>query len=98
MNPEALAELDRLLEHRIRLAICVLLRKQDRINFTRFKTLLDQTDGSLGAQLRKLEDAGYISAEKTFEARKPVTWYALTETGTQALARHVDAMQALLGT
>lgn len=92
---QALNGLDKLLEHRIRLAICALLAQTDAINFTRFKTLLEQTDGSLGAQLRKLEDAGYINVDKAFEDRKPVSWYRLTAAGRRSLTRHLDALGAL---
>lgn len=92
---EHLAQLDKLFEHRVRLAICVLLTQSDRLSFSRFKELLDQTDGNLGAQLRKLEDAAYISIDKQFAGRKPVSWYALTKTGRKALKAHLSALQAM---
>jgi len=43
--------LDDLLEHRSRLAACVLLSKADQLSFSRLKQVLDETDGNLGAQL-----------------------------------------------
>lgn len=92
---EALSDLDRLLEHRIRLALCVLLARGEHITFGRFKELLDETDGSLGANLQRLEEAGYIRPRKAFTDRKPVTWYALTAKGRRALARHLEAFDAL---
>lgn len=92
---QTLNDLDKLFEHRVRLAICSLLAQTDSINFARFKTLLEQTDGSLGAQLRKLEDAGYIAVEKSFDARKPVSWYSLTKAGRTALTTHLQAISAL---
>ena len=70
-----LAALNGLLEHRVRLAICVLLSAHDALSFTRLKQALGETDGSLGAHLRKLEDSEYVSAEKTYRSRRPVTWY-----------------------
>lgn len=90
------AALDPLLEHRARLAVCVLLSRHEEISFARFKQLLDMTDGNLGAQLRKLEEAGYVLLRRTFEARKPVTWYALSESGKQALKAHLAALQSLV--
>jgi hypothetical protein len=51
-----LESLDRVLEHRVRLAICVLLTQYDRLSFARLKELTDETDGNLGANLRKLEE------------------------------------------
>lgn len=93
----ALDRLDPLLEHRIRLAVCVLLARTEEIRFTRFKQALQATDGNLGAQLRKLEDAGYVQPRKVFEQRRPVTWYRLTDTGRKALQRHVRALHQFLG-
>ncbi|MDR3414946.1 MAG: transcriptional regulator [Nevskia sp.] len=94
--PGLLDAADPVLEHRVRLAACVLLSGTEEISFARFKELLRQTDGNLGAQLRKLEDAGYIVAHKMFQERKPVTWYRLTATGRQALARHLQHLQRLV--
>jgi len=93
---EELAGLDRLLEHRVRLAIIVLLRRYDTLSFSRLKELTGETDGNLGANLRKLEEAGYLSARKEFVKRKPVTWYALRAGGRRALSTHVRALDALL--
>jgi len=88
---------DRLLEHRVRLAICVLLSRNDAVSFSRFKQLFGETDGNLGAQLRTLEDAGYIGVRKEFRERKPVSWYSLRPKGRKALMVHVEALQDLIG-
>ena len=89
--------LDPLLEHRARLAACVLLAEHGEISFARFKQWLEMTDGNLGAQLRKLEDAGYLALRRDFQDRKPVTWYALTEAGSAALKSHLAALRELIG-
>jgi len=94
--PAGLDQLDPLLQHRSRLGALVLLSDADTINFSRLRTLLDETDGNLGAQLRKLEDAGYISVEKKFTDRKPVSWYCLTASGRQRLRAHLQAIEMLL--
>ena len=92
-----LQSLDAVLQHRSRLGACVLLSTSDALTFSRLRTLLDETDGNLGAQLRKLEEAGYVSVSKRFEERKPQSWYALTAGGRKALKGHLHAMEALLG-
>lgn len=92
-----LAGLDPLLGHRARLGACVLLSSADALSFSRLKALLGETDGNLGAQLRKLEDANYLAVRKEFEHRRPVTWYALTPTGRRALRTHLAALEALIG-
>lgn len=86
-----------LLSHRVRLGICVLLSRHSALSFSRLKELLGETDGSLGAQLRKLEDEGFISARKEFRDRKPVTWYTLTPAGRDGLRSHFDALESLIG-
>ncbi len=91
------AGLDRLLEHRVRLAVCVLLSRYDRMSFRRLKDLLDETDGSLGAHLRKLEEADYLSVKKEFVERKPISWYRLTRKGRSALKSHARGLNDLLG-
>jgi hypothetical protein len=96
--PSALDQLDPLLHHRSRLGAMVLLSGVDAINFSRLKTLLQETDGNLGAQLRKLEEAGYLSVKKEFADRKPVSWYAIHAKGKVALKGHLAAMESLLKT
>ncbi|HUP19190.1 MAG TPA: transcriptional regulator [Gemmatimonadota bacterium] len=93
---ERLDALDRLLEHRVRLAICVLLTRYDRLSFSRLKDATGETDGSLGAHMKRLEDAGYVRVTKRFINRKPVTWYALTAAGRAALAGHLAALESLI--
>ena len=92
----ALNNLNRLLGHRTRLGICVLLARNTALSFSRLKELLEETDGSLGAQLRKLENEGFISVKKEFRNRKPVSWYCLTKTGQVGLERHLDALKQLI--
>lgn len=88
--------LDRLLDHRVRLAVCVLLSRYRALSFRRLKELLGETDGSLGAHLRKLEEAAYVAVRKEFHERKPVSWYTLTPAGRKALASHVAGLQEIL--
>ena len=88
--------LDQLLLHRLRLGACVLLSQADLVSFIKLRDALEATDGNLGAQLRKLEEAGYVEVRKEFVARKPVTWYSLTEPGRKALKRHFDALSTMM--
>jgi len=88
--------LDRLLEHRVRLAVAVLLTRYERMSFTRLRDLTGETDGNIGAHLRRMEEAGYLSVEKVFRDRKPLTCYALTGKGRNALRAHVGALESLV--
>ena len=94
---QSMQALDKLLEHRLRLALCVLLTRFESLTFSKLKEATRETDGNLGANLRRLEDAGYVSIRKTHIARKPVTWYRLTPSGRRALKSHLSALSALIG-
>jgi len=94
-----MAELDEIIHQPIRLrlmAALVALQKDSEVDFTYLRDLLKLTDGNLGAHLRKLEEAGYIAVNKTFENRKPRTYVAATPQGREVFARHVAALEAIL--
>ena len=94
--PPGLDRLDPLLQHRSRLGAMVLLSGTDALSFVRLRDLLGETDGNLGAQLRKLDNAGYVTVRKEFANRKPVTWYSLSKQGHQSLKSHLAAMEAVV--
>jgi DNA-binding MarR family transcriptional regulator len=96
--PAGLNQLDPLLHHRSRLGAMVLLTTSSALSFSRLRELLDETDGNLGAQLRKLEDAGYLAVRKEFLDRKAITWYSISPTGLAALKHHMAAMESLIKT
>lgn len=83
-------------EHRARFAIVVLLAEHGELSFARFKKWLGMTDGNLGAQLRKLEDVGYVKLKREFVARKPTTFYSLSAEGSSALERHLEALKGVI--
>jgi DNA-binding transcriptional ArsR family regulator len=93
---EALGGLSELLQNRTRLGACVLLAGSDMLSFSRLKELLGESDGNLGAHLRKLEEAGLIDSRKEFVDRKPVTWYLLSQPGREVLKEHLAAIDLLV--
>ena len=95
-TPAGLDDLDPLLQHRSRLGAMVLLTNADAMSFTRLRELLKETDGNLGAQLRKLEEAGYIAVKKQFADRKPISWYSLSAAGRSAIKRHLKALAQVI--
>lgn len=86
----------RLLNDRVRLGILSSLAVTQTLAFSELKKLLDTTDGNLSVHARKLEDAGYLSCDKSFEGRIPKTSYAITTQGKQALKRYLKHMEALI--
>jgi DNA-binding transcriptional ArsR family regulator len=92
---EIATSLDRLLHDRIRLGIVSALAAAD-MSFTDLKSALNATDGNLSVHARKLEDAGYVSCEKTLSGRTPRTAYKLTASGRRALEKYLDHMDAII--
>ena len=68
--------LDRTLEHRLRLQIVSVLVANDSYDFSALKELLEATDGNLATHLKALEREKYISVTKSFVDRKPNTRYS----------------------
>ena len=91
-------DLDKLIHERMRLGIVSALAVNATLSFNDLKQLLEATDGNLSVHARKLEDAGYIACEKSFEGRVPRTAYRLTAAGQGALANYLDHMETLIKT
>ena len=92
-----LPELNPVIHGKLRLALLSLLAGVDEAEFTWLRAKTGSTDGNLGAQLTKLEEAGYVTVEKRFVLRKPQTLYRMTDSGRAALAEYVAALKNLLG-
>ncbi|MEJ2193525.1 MAG: transcriptional regulator [Ignavibacteriaceae bacterium] len=89
-------QLDEIIHSRIRLAIMAVLITVDVSEFTFLKEKVNATDGNLSTHLKKLEDAGYIAVSKSFENRKPVSRYMLTQKGRKAFEIYVDRLEKLI--
>jgi len=92
-----LPELNPVIHGKLRLALLSLLSGVEEAEFTWLRGRTGSTDGNLGAQLLRLEEAGYIAVEKKFVQRKPQTLYRMTEAGRRALTQYVHALKQLLG-
>jgi DNA-binding HxlR family transcriptional regulator len=92
-----LPELNPVIHGKLRLALLSLLSGVEEAEFTWLRGKTGSTDGNLGAQLLKLEEAGYVAVEKKFVLRKPQTLYRMTDAGRQALTGYVLALRQLLG-
>jgi DNA-binding transcriptional ArsR family regulator len=89
-------ELDKVIHERMRLGIISALAANEKLSFTELKNLLNTTDGNISVHARKLEDAGYVTCEKSFKGRMPLTEFAITKDGRAALVRYLDHMEALI--
>jgi DNA-binding MarR family transcriptional regulator len=94
-------ELDPLIHVPTRLKIVATLAALpdgDALSFTRLQDMIGLTPGNLIIHLRKLEDADYISSEKTKNGTAPkTTTVALTAQGRKALHTYTQALRDLLG-
>lgn len=89
-------ELDKIIHERMRLGIISALAANEALSFTDLKNLLNTTDGNISVHARKLEEAGYLSCEKSFKGRVPLTEYRITNEGREALNRYLNHMEALI--
>lgn len=92
-----IGKLDDVIHGRVRLGVMAYLADAGVADFTELKTLLDVTQGNLSVHLRKLEEAGYVSIDKSFIDRKPLTRVRLTKAGRSAFATYLDAISKLVG-
>ena len=91
-----LPELNPIIHGKLRLALLSLLVGIEEADFTWLRQKTGSTDGNLGAQMIKLEEAGYVSMEKRFVGRKPQTIYRITDSGRTALSEYVQALKQIL--
>jgi DNA-binding transcriptional ArsR family regulator len=92
-------ELDPLIHVPTRLKIVATLAALpdgDTLSFTRLQDMIGLTPGNLIIHLRKLEEGGYLSTEKTRNGATPTTTVALTRPGRAALAAYTQTLRRLL--
>jgi DNA-binding MarR family transcriptional regulator len=88
--------LDKVLEHRMRLQIMSVLVTNDSYDFNSLKELMNVTDGNLASHIKALEKEKYVLVTKTFVDRKPNTRYKASEKGRTAFRKHIDALEAVV--
>ena len=89
-------QLDKALEHRVRLQIMSVLVTNDGFEFNTLKEMLGITDGNLASHIKALEKEKYVSVNKSFIERKPNTRYKVSERGRTAFRKHIDALEAVI--
>lgn len=90
---------DEIIHQPIRLKIMAALNTlaaNQWLEFVALKSIVDTTDGNLGAHLNTLEAAKYVRIKKDFLGKKPRTRISLSGAGREAFARYVAALHAIL--
>lgn len=86
MSPEhrQFADIDRLIHEPSRAIILSVLRAVDSADFIYLARETRLTRGNLSVHLSKLEAAGYVSIEKTYRGKVPLTLCRMTPAGREA--------------
>ena len=73
-----------------------LLISLESAEFTFIKEKTKSTAGNLSVQIDKLSQAGYITVEKSFKGKKPLTTCKVTNAGIKAFEEYVQNLQQYL--
>jgi DNA-binding PadR family transcriptional regulator len=65
----------------------------EEADFMYIKQKTEATMGNLSVQITKLEEAGYISVEKTFQGKRPRTVCRMTDAGREAFLAYIEALK-----
>ncbi|HOQ32288.1 MAG TPA: transcriptional regulator [Candidatus Hydrogenedens sp.] len=93
-----MAELDRLIHEPARLRILTILAGVEAADFNFLLNTLGLTKGNLSSHMDRLEKAGYVKVEKSFNGRVPHTEFQITPQGKEALEeywRQLDSIRNL---
>jgi DNA-binding MarR family transcriptional regulator len=93
---EALSGLDPLVHAPARLMVMTYLYVVEKIDYVYLQRVTGLSWGNLSKHLSKLEEAGYLETEKTFQNKKPNTSIQLTEKGRSAYQEYKDSIQEVL--
>jgi len=91
-----LVDIDRTIHEPARLAILAILWAAESVDFLYLLNTIELSRGNLSSHLSKLEAAGYILIQKTFEGKIPRTVCRLTDTGKAAFEGYKEQMRAFL--
>ena len=92
-----IGRIDEVIHGRLRLGVMAYLANAEVADFNELKDILEVTQGNLSVQLRKLEDAGYVTIEKGYLGRRPRTQVRITAVGRKAFAAYLEALGRLIG-
>jgi DNA-binding MarR family transcriptional regulator len=80
----SLADVDRMIHEPSRSIILAILSAVESADFLYLQRETGLTKGNLSVHLSKLEEAGYVSIEKTYRGKVPLTLCRLTPEGRKA--------------
>jgi DNA-binding transcriptional ArsR family regulator len=89
----SLVDVDRLIHEPARLIIMAILHAVESADFLYLQRETGLTKGNLSSHLSKLEEAGYVEIEKTYQGKLPLTICRLTGKGRTAFEAYRKHMK-----
>jgi len=91
-----LADIDQVIHASARLMVLTYLYVVESADYVFLMRLTGLTWGNLSTHLAKLEEAGYITIDKTFKGKKPHSTISLTKQGRTAFREYKKSLQQVL--
>ena len=92
----SLAGVDRLIHEPSRSIILAILAAVESADFLYLQRETGLTKGNRSVHLPKLEEAGYVSIEKTYRGKIPMTLCRMTETGRKAFKSYREQLKSFV--
>jgi len=92
----SLADVDRLIHEPARLVIVAILSSVESADFLYLQRETGLTKGNLSSHLSKLEEAQYVTIEKTYQGKTPLTICRLTAQGREAFEAYRKQMKSIV--
>lgn len=89
-------DLDPLLHQQLRLQVITLLMSVETAEFNYILEETGATRGNISIQMKKLQEARYITVKKSFRDNYPLTTYAITTAGKEAFENYVKTLEAYI--
>ena len=93
---QGLSGLDRVIHEPARLMLVALLSSLESADFLFLLKESSMTKGNLSVHLSRLEQAGYLRVEKTFQGKIPHTEYSLTAKGKTAFTEYRKKLDPII--
>ena len=91
-----LVDIDQIIHASARLMVLTYLYVVESADYVFLMRLTGLTWGNLATHLGKLEEAGYVEIQKTFDGKKPKSILRMTEQGRDAFRTYKKSMQQVL--
>jgi DNA-binding transcriptional ArsR family regulator len=91
-----IAEVNRTIHEPARLMILTMLNAVDSADFLYLLRETGLTKGNLSSHLTKLEEAGYVQIEKTFQGKTPQTVCRLSLRGREAFRGYLVGLKRMV--